>query len=126
MVKRSNMRQTGEEGADTPFATSEEAWVWYAQCQRARDEGARVSAGRGLVPRPCHPDDIVREVRRLYGRRVLRPAHLRVLAGVLAGDGAAGDGWAAGGRAGGAAAERLWREALDHLDGPLRAKGIVA
>lgn len=118
MVKKINLLRTGEVGAETPFASSEEAWLWYALCQRARDEGARFTAGKGLVSRPCHPDDIVREVRRLYGRRILRPAHLRVLAGA-GGD----DGTAAGG---GGAAERLWREALGHLDGPLRAKGIVA
>jgi hypothetical protein len=118
MVIKTNIRQTGEEGAEEPFATSEEAWIWYAQCQLARDEGARFTAGLGRVARPCHPDDIVREVRRLYGRRVLRAAHLRVLARF--------GGGAAAPESGGAGDGRLWREALDRLDAPLRAKGIVA
>ncbi len=112
------MKLTCEEDEGEPFATPEDAWVWYSQCQRARDEGARYVAGLGAVIRPCSPDDIVREVRRLYRHRILRGAHLRVLVrfGCDSGVAIGGD----------QTASRLWREALDRLEAPLRAKGIVA
>ena len=118
MALKRIIRPTSDARDEESFATPEDAWVWYSQCQRARDEGARYRAGNGDVARPCAPDDIAREVRRLYRRRILRGAHLRALArfggenGVVVGDGDA--------------AGRLWREALDRLGTPLRAKGIVA
>ena len=43
-----------------PFATAEEAWLWYAQCQMARLAGGRLRADMATVPRPCDPDDIHR------------------------------------------------------------------
>lgn len=118
MAIKRNIAQTFCDRDEEPFATPEDAWLWYSHCQRARDDGARFREGMGAVARPCAPDDIAREVRRLVQRRVLGRAHLRVLA-LFGGEGrvAVGDG---GG------AERLWREALDRLETPLRAKGIVA
>jgi hypothetical protein len=118
VANKRNNNKTYDEREGQPFATPEDAWVWYAQCQRARDEGARFQAGQGDIARPCAPDDIAREVGRLYRLRILRGAHLRVLArfggetAMAAGDGDDG-------------ASRLWREAMDRLGGPLRAKGIV-
>lgn len=104
-----------------PFATAEEAWFWYARCQIARDDGVRFRAGLGEVTRPCEPDDIVREVQRLYRGRVLRRDHLGVL-------GRFGRRLSPpdphGGDSRGAAS--LWDEALDRLTTPLRHKGIVA
>jgi len=61
------------------FTTTEEAWFWYVQCQIARDDGVRFTAGLGAVARPCEPDDIAREVHRLHRARVLHRAHLEVL-----------------------------------------------
>ncbi|WP_245651155.1 hypothetical protein [Paramagnetospirillum marisnigri] len=104
-----------------PFATVEEAWLWYVRCQAARDDGARFIAGLGMVARPCEPDDIAREVRRLAMRRVLRPAHLHVL-GHLVGRAGRPDPWSDDP----AAAALLWDEALDRLATPLKRKGIVA
>jgi hypothetical protein len=104
-----------------PFASAEEAWLWYAQCQLARLEGVRFVAGAGDVSRPCEPDDIYRAVDRLYRRRVLRRRHLIVLGrcarrlGVPDARGDATPGEAA-----------LWDEALDRLTTVLRHKGIVA
>lgn len=118
MALKRNIRQTYDDRDGEPFATPEDAWIWYSQCQRARDEGARFREGIGAVARPCAPDDIAREVRRLVQRRILGRAHLRVLT-LFAGEG----GVAEGDRGG---ADRLWREALDRLEAPLRAKGIVA
>lgn len=113
-----NIGKTFDQRSGEPFQTAEEAWLWYSLCQQARLDGARMRAGMGLVARPCAPDDIAREVSRLYRRRVLRGAHLRVLVRLGCARGVA--------TGGGEAEERLWREALDHLDEPLRAKGIVA
>ncbi|WP_009870163.1 hypothetical protein [Paramagnetospirillum magnetotacticum] len=113
-----NIKGTYDAREGEPFATPEDAWIWYAHCQMARDEGARFQAGLGDIARPCVPDDIAREVRRLYRHRVLRGAHLRVL--VRFGDEAARTVGDDGGET------RLWREALDRLAVPLRAKGIIA
>ena len=118
MVQRRTMMPTCDGREGEPFATPEDAWVWYSHCQQARDDGVRLREGMGDVARPCMPDDIAREVHRLYRRRILRSAHLRVLVrfGCDSGMGA-GDDENAG---------RLWREALDRLATPLKAKGIVA
>lgn len=107
-------------GETVPFDDVAQAWFWFIQAQQARQEGARVRAGQGLVSRPCEPLDMMRVVDRLYRqRRLLRP-HLLVLAHygrrMLAPE---------PGRAREAADLALWREALDRLTPPLRAKGIV-
>ena len=44
-----------------PFVSTEEAWFWFVQAQEARSSGARIVAGRGTVPRPCEPLDMMRE-----------------------------------------------------------------
>jgi hypothetical protein len=49
----------------TPFPSAEAAWMWFWQCQNARDEGARFTANAGDVVRPCEPDDIYRAAARL-------------------------------------------------------------
>ena len=103
------------------FATSEEAWFWYVQCQIARDDGVRFIAGQGVVARPCEPDDIVREASRLHRAGALRSAHLAVLRHFgrrLTPPNPHGDDTSAD--------ARLWEEALDRLTTPLRRKGIVA
>ena len=103
------------------FTTSEEAWLWYVQCQIARDDGVRFTAGLGTVARPCEPDDIVREVQRLHRARVLRRRHLEVLGRFgyrLTPPNPHGDDTPAD--------CGLWEEALDRLTTPLRHKGIVA
>ncbi|CAA7627412.1 hypothetical protein [Magnetospirillum sp. SS-4] len=111
--------QSAVEGV--PFSSAEEAWLWYARCQIARDEGVRYTAGLADIPRPCEPDDIAREVGRLHRGRRLRPGHLRVLGrfgGRLTAPDPQGD--ATPGEA------ALWDEAMDRLTTPLRHKGIVA
>lgn len=103
-----------------PFATGEEAWLWTMSALTARREGARYTANKGAVCRPCDPDDVVKCLDGLYRQRRIDLAHARVL------------------RAWGerqmppsalVAAERhdhrLWTEALERLEWPLRVKGIV-
>jgi hypothetical protein len=104
-----------------PFRSAEEAWFWTMAALRARRDGARYTANRGGASRPCEPDDVVRCLDALYGARRVDLVHARILRV-----------W--GERqlppdpryATEAYDFRLWREALDRLDWPLRVKGIVA
>jgi len=116
-------RSSGGVAASTEtakFASAEEAWLWTMNCLVARRQGARFGANRGRVSRPCEPDDIVKSVDALYRRRRIDLLHARVLR-VWGERQTAPDpshrseksDW------------RLWREALDRLEWPLRAKGIV-
>lgn len=107
--------------ATEPFACAEEAWLWYAHCQMARLAGCRPRPDMGEVARPCDPDDIHRAAMTLFRRGVLAPGHLRVLAelGALLAGAQAAVSWPD-------STDRIWREALDRLETPLRAKGIVA
>ena len=87
----------------------------------ARREGARYSANKGSVTRPCDPDDVVKCLDGLFGQKRVVLAHARVLR-------AWGERQMAPSVA--VAAERhdhlLWTEALERLEWPLRVKGIVA
>jgi hypothetical protein len=104
-----------------PFRTAEEAWFWTMAALRARREGARYTANRGLVSRPCEPDDVVRCLDALYQRRRIDLVHARILR-------VWGERRLAPNPA--YATERcdfrLWREALARLEWALRVKGIVA
>ncbi len=103
-----------------PFACAEDAWFWTMAALTARRDGARVAAGRGGVVRPCEPDDVIKCLDRLYRQRRIDLAHARIMR--IWGERGdqpspripqeAGD-------------LRLWREAMERLDFPLRAKGII-
>lgn len=100
-----------------PFRDAAEAWFWTMAALRARHDGARTNRNPGAVPRPCEPDDVVKCLDQLYRQRRIDLAHARILRiwgerGTPPGPTARGD-------------TRLWREAMDGLDGKLRAKGIV-
>jgi hypothetical protein len=86
----------------------------------ARRDGARHSTNQGRLPRPCEPDDVVRCLDTLYRQRRIELVHARVLR-------AWGERQSAPSAA--VAAERhdyrLWCEALERLEWPLRVKGIV-
>ncbi|KPF80967.1 hypothetical protein IP70_24695 [alpha proteobacterium AAP38] len=64
----------------TPFDSAEEAWFWFIMANEARQAGARIRAGQGLVTRPCEPLDILRTLDRLHRKRRLLRDHLLVLA----------------------------------------------
>jgi len=104
-----------------PFHSVEEAWFWTMAALIARRDGARIVAGRGLVQRPCEPDDVVKCLDRLYRQRRVELAHARILRL-----------WGERGTAPDPRVPRergdwtLWREAMTRLDWPLRVKGIVA
>jgi hypothetical protein len=103
-----------------PFRSAEEAWLWTVAALQARRDGARYTANRGLVSRPCEPDDVIRCLDALYRRRRIELLHARVLRA-----------W--GERQMPPNPEyvnercdfRLWQEALERLEWPLRVKGIV-
>ena len=103
-----------------PFRDAEQAWLWTMSCLIARREGARSTAGLGQVARPCEPDDVVKCLDGLYRQRRIDLVHARILR--IWGERQIAPNpafprercdW------------RLWREALDRLEWPLRVKGIV-
>ena len=103
-----------------PFRDAEEAWFWTMAALMARREGARYTANRGRVVRPCEPDDVVKCLDGLYRQRRIDLVHARILRRW-------GERQASPSPA--LPAERcdwrLWREALERLEWPLRVKGIV-
>jgi hypothetical protein len=111
---------SGSRGArPEPFRNAEQAWFWTMAALVARREGSNHGGPR--TARPCDPDDVVKCLDQLYRRRRIDLVHARILR-IWGERGAApnpayplerGD-W------------RLWREALDRLEWPLRVKGIVA
>lgn len=103
-----------------PFDRAEAAWLWTMAALIARREGARYTANKGLVSRPCDPDDVVKCLDGLYRQRRIDLAHARVLR-------IWGERQMAPSKL--VAVERrdhaLWTEALERLEWPLRVKGIV-
>jgi hypothetical protein len=121
-TSRTAMQRPDDRRAPTqPFRSAEEAWLWTMAALVARREGARYVAGQGTVPRPCEPDDVVKCLDQLYRRRRIDLLHARILR--IWGERQAAPNPAY-------ASERcdwrIWREALDRLEWPLRVKGIVA
>lgn len=104
-----------------PFRSAEEAWFWTLAALTARREGARYTANRGLVRRPCDPDDVVKCLDTLYRRRRIDLVHARILR--IWGERQMPPNPAFAGER---SDWRLWQEALGRLEWPLRIKGIVA
>jgi hypothetical protein len=104
-----------------PFESAEDAWLWTMAALIARREGARYTANKGRVGRPCDPDDVVKCLDGLYRQRRIELAHARILR--IWGERQIPPSLAV-------AVEchdhRLWVEALERLEWPLRVKGIVA
>ncbi len=110
----------GPRGARTePFRSAEQAWFWTMAALVARREGSNSDGPR--IERPCDPDDVVKCLDQLYRRRRIDLVHARILRI-----------WGERGMVPNPAYpleradSRLWREALDRLEWPLRVKGIVA
>ncbi len=103
-----------------PFTTAEEVWFWFIDANQARLDGARYTAARGNIRRPCEPVDILRILDRLYRTRRLIMDHLRVLRfyGVRQ---MPPEGW----RKSEARAATLWAEALRALEPVFISKGIM-
>jgi hypothetical protein len=122
-IKNQSQQSSGVNSSyqTTPFHGAEEAWFWTMAALTARREGARFSANKGRVTRPCEPDDVIRCLDALYRRRRIDLTHARILR-------VWGERQTAPNPA--YATERgdwqVWREAIDRLEWPLRIKGIVA
>jgi hypothetical protein len=101
----------------TPFASPEEAWFWTMAALIARRDGVRVGGNPGL--RPC-PDDVVKALDRLYRQNKIGLAHATALR--VWGERQVAPDPRQPREAGDA---RLWREAMQRLEWPLRAAGIV-
>lgn len=103
-----------------PFDNVEDAWLWFILAQEARNDGARFSAGLGLMMRPCEPADILNAVDRLYRNRRLVMDHILVLRHYgkrqLPPDPR---------RIKEVRAFALWKEALERIEPVLVRKGIV-
>jgi len=102
-----------------PFVDVEQAWFWTIGALRARQDIA--SSRPRTTPRPCDPDDIVRCLDRLYRQRRIGLEHARILR--IWGE---RQSVPHAGRPGLRDDAVLWREAMRHLEFPLRMKGIVA
>ena len=111
----------GAIGRAVPFASAEEAWFWTMAALVARRDGARVVANKGLVARPCEPDDVIKCLDRLYRQRRIELAHARIMR-IWGERGAAPNPRYPSERGD----FRLWREAMTRLEWPPRVKGIVA
>jgi hypothetical protein len=100
-----------------PFLSAEAAWFWTAHALRA----ARDPSVRRPGPAPCRVEDVMKCLDSLYRRRRIELLHARILRI-----------WGARGVAPNPARARersdwrIWREAIERLEGPLRAQGIVA
>ncbi|MGE0222659.1 MAG: hypothetical protein AB7F35_03055 [Acetobacteraceae bacterium] len=103
-----------------PFGNAEEAWFWTMAALAARRDGARYSANQGVSVRPCEPDDVVKCLDSLYRQRRLDLVHARILRIWGERQCAPNPAYATE-----RSDWRLWREALDRMEWPLRVKGIV-
>ncbi len=112
--------QPGSNRPTQAFCNAEHAWLWTMAALIARREGARFTANKGAVTRPCDPDDVVKCLDTLYRQKRIDLGHARTLR--VWGERQMSPSPVV-------AAERqdrkLWIEALERLEWPLRLKGIV-
>jgi len=103
-----------------PFETAQEAWFWFIQAQEAKADGARITAGQGLVGRPCEPSDILKVLDRLYRNRILKWDHCLVLRHYGRKQMAPDERYVKERKA-----AHLWKEAMTHLYPILLRKNII-
>ena len=103
----------------TPFHSAEQAWHWTMAALTARRDGTS-RRGTGIA-RPCDPDDVIRSLDQLYRTGRIHLDHARVLR-VWGERQVVPDCKYPAERA----EAKLWREALDRLEWPLRIKGIIS
>lgn len=101
-----------------PFRSAEQAWFWTMAALAARREGTGGSGAR--IPRPCDPDDVVKCLDGLYRQRRIDLLHARILRIWGERQVAPNPAYASE-----RCDARIWREALERLEWPLRMKGIV-
>lgn len=102
-----------------PFADAAQAWFWTLNSLAARRDGSR-NDGSHRIPRPCDPDDVIRALDLLHRRGGINLDHARVMRR-----------WGERGAVPNPDSPKhhddavLWAEAMERLEGLLRAKGIV-
>ena len=101
-----------------PFASVEDAWFWTMAALMARRDGKQPE---DRTPRACDPDDVVKELDRIYRNRRITLEHARILRiygerGVMPNVGRFPHE---------ARDAALWTEAMDRLGAALRFKGWV-
>ena len=101
-----------------PFGSAEQAWFWTVGALAARRDATSCSSSR--IARPCDPDDVVRCLDRLYRQRRIDLLHARILRIWGERQSAPNPAYASE-----KSDWHIWREAIDRLEWPLRAKGIV-
>ncbi|MFP4313337.1 MAG: hypothetical protein ACLFR0_03325 [Alphaproteobacteria bacterium] len=119
MVNKTYFPMVKDNGV-VPFASVEEAWFWFINAQKAKNEGARIKAGQSLYPRPCEPADIMNVITRLHRNRRLKMEHFHVLRHYGVRQYAPDSRRIKEGRA-----CKLWREAMSIMEEPLLRKGII-
>ena len=101
--------------AAKPFPSAEAAWFWCMRALMNRRNGSMVPTG------PCEPDTIVLVLDQLYRRRRIDLVHLRILR--IWGERQMAPSLSSTTERANA---RLWKEAIERLEWPLRVKEIVA
>lgn len=111
-----------ESNKDTvPFESAQEAFFWFIAAQQAKNDGARIAAGKSVCPRPCEPTDIYNVMSRLHRMRRLDMNHFKVLRH-YGERGIAPDH----NRVKEMRAHKLWNEAMQRIEPILIRKKIVA
>ncbi len=111
-------RTNGPQRRGRPFQDSEACIIWTIKALAAEAEGRRRSSAAAAI---CTPAEVVKCLDTLYRRRRIDLHHVRILRI-----------WGHRGRAPDAgkpmerADWRIWREALERLDWPLRSLGIIS
>ncbi len=106
--------------APVPFRDAQEAWFWTMAALVARREGSPRNVDGAGPPRPAMPEDVLHCLDTLYRRRRIDLLHARILR-IWGERGIAPNlSWAAERND-----ARIWQEALERLEWPLRVKGIV-
>ncbi len=103
-----------------PFRDAGEAWFWTMAALVARREASPRGCDGAGPPRPALPEDVLRCMDGLYRQRRIDLLHARILR-IWGERGIPPDPTRAAERCD----ARIWREALERLEWPLRVRGIV-
>lgn len=121
--ERNKNKKRGKENMGcelTLFSNAEEAWFWFMQANKARQDGAKSRVEFGAVIRPCEPSDILKILERLRRHRRLDMNHFRVMRyygeRMVAPDRC---------RVKESSAAKIWNEAMSVLGEVLIAKNII-
>lgn len=104
-----------------PFRDAAEAWFWTMAALVARREASPRGVDGTGPSRPALPEDVLRCLDSLYRQRRIDLVHARILR-IWGERGLAPDPTRAGERCD----ARIWNEAIERLEWPLRVRGFIA